>query len=44
VLIGASVAAPDESLVQKVLLFSGFVAWQVGYTAVHRLRPWAGTA
>jgi len=41
VLIGASVVAPDESLVQKLLLLSGFVTWQVGYTAAHRLRPWA---
>jgi hypothetical protein len=44
VLIGASVVAPDESLVQKLLLLAGFVAWQVGYAAAHRLRPWSGSA
>lgn len=40
VLVGASVAAPDESLIQRLLLLSGFVAWQVGYAAAHRLQPW----
>lgn len=43
-LIGASVTAPDESWIQKLLLLSGFVAWQVGYAAAHRLQPWRRSA
>lgn len=39
-LIGWAVVAPDESPAQKILLLAGFVVWQVGYTAAHRLAPW----
>lgn len=44
VLIGLCIDAPDESRWQRLLLFAGFVAWQVGYTAALRLRPWSSTA
>lgn len=37
-LIGLGIDAPDEALIQRLLLLAGFVAWQVGYTAAHRLR------
>jgi hypothetical protein len=40
VLIGVAVDAEDESLLQKLVLLAGFVVWQVGYTASHRLAPW----
>jgi hypothetical protein len=39
-LIGLAIGAPDESLLQRAGLLAGFVVWQVGYTASHRLAPW----
>jgi hypothetical protein len=42
VLIGLAVDADDESRGQQLLLLAGFVVWQVGYTAAHRLAPWRG--
>ena len=43
-LIGLSLGAPDESVIQHVLFFSGFVMWQVGYVAAHCLSPWPRVA
>lgn len=40
-LIGLAVNARDESVILHVLLASGFVVWQVGYAAAHRLSPWS---
>jgi len=37
--IGLAVNAPDDSVSLHVLLASGFVIWQVGYAAAHRLAP-----
>ena len=42
--IGVGIEAPDESLAQRLLLLTGFVAWQLGYTVAHRLRPWSRQA
>ena len=39
VAIGVCVDATDESLAQQVLLLAGYVVWQVGYAAAHRLAP-----
>ncbi|MBS1216338.1 MAG: hypothetical protein H6R20_1312 [Proteobacteria bacterium] len=41
VLIGLCVEAEDESLGQQALLLGGYVVWQMGYTAAHRLTPQA---
>lgn len=40
VLIGLAVEADDASIAQHALLAAGYVTWQVGYTAAHRLTPW----
>jgi len=42
--IGVAVEAPDESVEQRLFLFAGFVAWQMGYTLSHRLAPWRRAA
>lgn len=39
VLIGVCVEAEDESIGQQALLLAGYVTWQVGYAAAHRLAP-----
>ena len=38
--IGLALAMPDGSIALHGLLLGGFVVWQVGYAAAHRLRPW----
>ena len=39
VLIGLCVRADDESVGQQAFLLAGYVVWQVGYAAAHRLAP-----
>ena len=43
-LIGICVRADDESVWQQAALLAGYVVWQVGYTASHRLAPGARAA
>jgi hypothetical protein len=40
VLIGLCLAFDDESPLQHALLLGGYLVWQMGYTAAHRLAPW----
>jgi hypothetical protein len=43
-LIGLAVGATDESIAQHALLIGGYVTWQVGYAAAHRLAPFSRAA
>jgi len=40
-LIGVALEMPDGSFALHGLLLGGFVVWQVGYAAAHRLPSWS---
>ncbi len=42
-LIGLAVDVPEGSPALHPLLFAGYVGWQVGYCASHRLPSWSPT-